>query len=92
MAYNIMGKTTQTSVKIYQLTYLVGFCLSFALHVGICWMWPPTGLGVSEEFPEGDIIEGVPEASASASASSIRGEKGEVEEIVQPVSPKALEV
>ena len=84
MAYEIMGKN-KPAVKVYQLTYIVGFTLSFVLHIAINKIWPPRGLGIGEEF-EGDVIEGV-----EALETSSRDEKGVHSSTVQ-VSPKAMEV
>ena len=41
-------------IKLYNLTFLVGIAISFTAMVGICYIFPPEGLGVDEPFVEVD--------------------------------------
>lgn len=59
VAWNIMGKSN-AGVRIYQLTYIVGFFSSILLYTLACRIWPPAGLGISEDFPESpEVIQGL---------------------------------
>ena len=60
-----MGRTSGAAVRIYQITYIVGFFLGCLLHMIVNTLFPPPGLGISEPFegPDstgGSVIEGVP--------------------------------
>lgn len=62
LVLSIMGNTTSGAVRIYQITYLVGFTLGCTLHLIVNKIWPPPGLGIEEEFEgsEGEVVvEGV---------------------------------
>ena len=59
-----MGRTSGAAVRIYQITYIVGFFLGCLLHMIVNKVFPPPGLGISEPFEGLDengesIIEGV---------------------------------
>jgi hypothetical protein len=61
-----MGRTSGAAVRIYQITYLVGFFLGCGLYMSINYFFPPPGVGIAEEFDsaamhagEGTVIEGV---------------------------------
>lgn len=57
---SIMGKTQGAAVRMYQLTYIMGFCLGSILFLVVNRIFPPSGLGIAEEFDHGsDIIDGV---------------------------------
>jgi nucleobase:cation symporter-1, NCS1 family len=57
---SIMGKTQGAAVRMYQLTYIMGFCLGSVLFLVVNRIFPPPGLGIAEEFDhDSNIIEGV---------------------------------
>jgi NCS1 family nucleobase:cation symporter-1 len=63
-----MGRTSGAAVRIYQITYIVGFFLGCLLHMVVNKLFPPPGLGISEPFEGtdsngGSIIEGVAPSS-----------------------------
>jgi hypothetical protein len=61
---SIMGRTTGGAVRIYQITYIVGFTFGLILHYTVNKFFPPPGLGIEEEFEDrGEVIEGVVEGS-----------------------------
>lgn len=37
-------------IKLYNLTFLVGIAISFTVMAGICYIFPPEGLGVDVPF------------------------------------------
>lgn len=63
LVMSIMGKTSGGAVRIYQITYIVGFFLGSILHMAVNKLFPPPGYGIAEEFNhgaiDGTIIEGV---------------------------------
>lgn len=57
---SIMGKTQGAAVRMYQITYIMGFCLGSILYLVVNRVFPPKGLGIAEEFnPESSVVEGV---------------------------------
>lgn len=68
---SIMGKTDGAAVRIYQITYLVGLTLGSILYMSVNKFFPPPGLGIAEEFDEGQLVvtDGV-EASADGSQAT----------------------
>jgi nucleobase:cation symporter-1, NCS1 family len=70
----IMGKTSGAAVRIYQITYIVGFFLGCILHLTVNKLFPPSGLGIAEPFDdretsEGTVIEGVASGTDSGSTT-----------------------
>jgi hypothetical protein len=55
---SIMGKTSGAAVRMYQVTYIMGFFLGCILHLAVNKFFPPPGLGVEEDF-HGVLVEGV---------------------------------
>lgn len=51
-----MGRTSGAAVRIYQITYLIGFFLGCALYMTVNRLFPPPGLGTDEEFDSEAII------------------------------------
>lgn len=55
-----LGNTTSPAVRIYQITYLFGLVLGSILYLSVNKLFPPVGLGVSEQFDEGSVVtEGI---------------------------------
>lgn len=55
-----MGKTQGAAVRMYQITYIMGFCLGTILYLLVNKIFPPEGLGISEDFNhESGIVEGI---------------------------------
>jgi hypothetical protein len=55
---NILG----VDFKMYQITYFIGAPVSVALYVLVCRIFPPPGLGVSEDINydrTGEVIDGI---------------------------------
>ena len=80
-----MGKSN-AGVRIYQLTYIVGFFSSILLYTIACKIWPPIGLGISEDFPESpEVIQGVQYDTAGAgngnATEKITGDKAMIAEV-----------
>ncbi|EXJ82047.1 hypothetical protein A1O1_08116 [Capronia coronata CBS 617.96] len=61
LVLSIMGRTTGGAVKIYQLTYIIGFFLGAILFLVINKFFPPPGLGIEQEFDGtlDEVVEGV---------------------------------
>jgi hypothetical protein len=57
LVQNIMGYTDGPAVRIYQMTYIVGFFFSIILYFTVSKIWPPAGLGIAEEFQEAEILD-----------------------------------
>ena len=55
---SLLGWTSGTALKLYQITYLFGFALSTVLFISINYFFPPIGLGREEPFDE-TLIEAV---------------------------------
>jgi hypothetical protein len=65
---SIMGKTQGAAVRMYQITYIMGFCLGSILYLSVNWLSPPTGLGIAEDFDhESNVVEGVAVSRGSES-------------------------
>lgn len=62
-----MGKTKGGAVKIYQITYLFGFCLGVILHLTVNKLFPPPGIGIDEPFEGMEIVEGVDSSDVGTS-------------------------
>ncbi|PVH99763.1 hypothetical protein DM02DRAFT_642803 [Periconia macrospinosa] len=50
LVLSLMGKTQGVAVRMYQVTYIMGFCLGSVLFMLVNKIFPPPGLGVEEEF------------------------------------------
>jgi hypothetical protein len=53
---SLMGNTSSGAVRIYQITYLFGLALGLTLYLLVNKLFPPPGLGVSEDFDDNVII------------------------------------
>ncbi len=75
-----MGHTTGAAVKIYQITYIIGFFLGGALHMIVNTIFPVSGLGVEEDFDGVLVVEGehVIGAGSEDGTSSDGGKGGEI--------------
>jgi hypothetical protein len=51
-----MGTPSGGAVRIYQITYLFGLALGITLHLLVNRLFPPPGLGISEDFDEHLIV------------------------------------
>lgn len=63
-----MGRTSGAAVRIFQITYIVGFFLGCLLHLVVNKIFPPAGLGIAEPFDGADghdatVIEGLSASS-----------------------------
>ena len=57
---SISGKIQGAAVRMYQITYIMGFCLGSILYLVVNRLWPPEGLGISEDFNhESSVVEGL---------------------------------
>ncbi|RDW73035.1 putative permease-2 [Coleophoma cylindrospora] len=77
LVLNIMGRTTGAAVKIYQITYILGFVLGAILFAGANYFFPPEGLGISEDFTEPGFVDAIA-ISASDNGSEDAVAKGPV--------------
>lgn len=71
--------------RIYQLSYFIGITIAGMLYYGLCYFFPPPGLGISEMLEEGTLIDGVEvESAATSSAVDVGGRKeGNSEKVSQ---------
>ncbi|KAH8880225.1 hypothetical protein GQ53DRAFT_891637 [Thozetella sp. PMI_491] len=63
LVLSIMGQSSGGAVRVFQLTYVVGFVLSFSMYLTACYIWPPAGTGISELFdgtPGVETLDGHP--------------------------------
>jgi hypothetical protein len=70
-----MGRTSGAAVRIYQITYIVGFFLGCLLFFTANKLFPPPGLGIAEPFDgvdsnDGSVIEGIAAHSDAGEAMS----------------------
>lgn len=70
--------------KMYQMTFFIGYPLGIIFYVTICKIWPPSHIGIQEDFPEpdesdgvsGTVIDGVPtDVETKAPAVTFETEK-----------------
>lgn len=55
-----MGNITSPAVKIYQINYIFGLVLGSILYLSINKLFPPAGLGISEQFEDHTVVtEGI---------------------------------
>jgi hypothetical protein len=78
-----MGHTTGAAVKIYQITYIIGFFLGGILHLIVNTFFPVSGLGIDEPFEEAALVEGI-------TPLSLDGTGGEDLKGVQSVGEKFM--
>lgn len=50
-------KTDNALVRMYQLTWFISLPISLIVYLGLCWAYPPEGLGRKELLP--GLIDGV---------------------------------
>ncbi|KEY68266.1 hypothetical protein S7711_07020 [Stachybotrys chartarum IBT 7711] len=85
LVMSIMGRTEGAAVRIYQITYIVGLTLGIILYMAVNKLFPPPGLGISEEFDHQlvmtDGIETPSENSQPLDKRSDTSEKQVVEEL-----------
>lgn len=60
-------------LKLYNLTFLAGIAISFTAMSGLCYIFPPPGLGIDEPFIEGEV-EGI--EVRGKDLEGVGGEKG----------------
>ena len=69
---SLMGRTEGSAVRIYQITYIVGFFLGGSLHLIVNRLFPLSGLGINEDFDVDVVVEG----TSPVVTSSEDGEEG----------------
>jgi NCS1 family nucleobase:cation symporter-1 len=42
-------------LRVYYAAYFVGMALGFVLYTSVCYVYPPEGLGIQEDMPDGFI-------------------------------------
>jgi hypothetical protein len=73
-----MGNTTSAAVRIYQITYIFGLVLGSTLYLTVNKLFPPAGLGVSEEFDDSTVVtDGI---SVPSESNISYGKKPEAED------------
>lgn len=50
----INSKTDNALVRMYQLTWFISLPISLIVYLGLCWAFPPEGLGRKELLPGPD--------------------------------------
>lgn len=60
LVLSIMGHTTGSAVRLYQINYIIGLAFGCILYYGVNYFYPPKGLGINEDFDGIDdrVIEG----------------------------------
>lgn len=71
--------------RIYQISYFIGITIAGLLYYGLCYFFPPPGLGIMEKLEDAEPINGVEVGSPASSSVIDVGKKEDVSEKVMQV-------